>query len=212
MSDKPRMTRSEVHALYEKEVASIKALRDSGEHPQGISMAMNEARRWLDRELDRALPDPVVPASIPNISVEHGGHAAAWDDPDMRLGDRLRMINDRIRREQESAEARAQAENDRKEKARRMEINDYLINFIRQTEEDIIAGMVPKSVRMPRYFADTTNKAWGTKISSSAHRDHDLWNDIVVAWASREGLTVSVYDAHDGMGMESWFEIRVVSA
>ena len=209
MSDKRRMTRSEVHALYEKEVASIRALRNGGEHQQGIGMAMNEARRWLDRELDRALPDPVVPASIPNISVEHGSHATT---PGMRLGDRLRMTNDRIRREQETAQARAQAEADRLEQARRMEIKTWLLNFIRQTEEDIIAGMVPKSVRMPRYFADTTNKAWGTKISSSAHRDHDLWNNIVMAWASREGLTVSVYDAHDGMGMESWFEIRVVSA
>jgi hypothetical protein len=51
-----RLFRSEVMARYAEELASIRA---SGEtHPQGISMAMNEARRWLDRELDLALPDP----------------------------------------------------------------------------------------------------------------------------------------------------------
>jgi hypothetical protein len=51
------MKRSEVHARYQAEVASIEQARARGEHIQGISMAMNEARRWLDRELSSAEPD-----------------------------------------------------------------------------------------------------------------------------------------------------------
>ncbi len=44
--------RKEVNDRYVAEMDLLQAKADKGEHPQGISMAMNEARRWLDRELD----------------------------------------------------------------------------------------------------------------------------------------------------------------
>lgn len=54
MLDPRKMTQSQVQAAYEKEVAHIKSLN---EHPQAASMALNEARRWLDNAISVALPD-----------------------------------------------------------------------------------------------------------------------------------------------------------
>ena len=92
------MKRSEVHARYKAEVDSI---RSSGEtHPQGIAMAMNEARRWYDRELDLAEPDDeeekmVTKASINEVTAARiatevrkraedkrtdAGYSGSWDD------------------------------------------------------------------------------------------------------------------------------------
>ena len=62
------MKRDELYQLYEKEVASIRASAEK--HPQAVSMAMNEARRWLDRELDRAEPDDREPAMAKEDPIE----------------------------------------------------------------------------------------------------------------------------------------------
>jgi len=61
------MTRDEIFAKYNDELKTINKI---DEHPQAKSMALNEARRWLDRELskldypdDKGLKEQVRPLS-----------------------------------------------------------------------------------------------------------------------------------------------------
>jgi hypothetical protein len=188
MSDKPRMTRSEVHALYEKEVASIRALRAGGEHQQGISMAMNEARRWLDRELDLAVPDPVEPA--------HKTLGALLRE-NIQEAERLRLDRDAAA----SRELREKAER------RRQEVFLAIQELQSRIARSINEGLVLKPMRLPRTLNDA--RRYDTSIAQAHHGDHAQWCREMVAWADAQGLDLQVISDHDGAGMESWWSLVV---
>ncbi len=52
---KEPLTETQIHAMYNKEIETIKA---SGGEAMLKSMAMNDARRWLDDQLDKLPPKP----------------------------------------------------------------------------------------------------------------------------------------------------------
>lgn len=183
-----KMTRSEVQALYEKEVASIKAAQARGEHAQGISMAMNEARRWLDRELDLALPDPEAPVQ-------------------KTLGERLRENMDtaeRLRLDREQAASPALRQ---KAERRQQEVFLAILELQSRITRSINEGSVPKPMRLPRNLNDA--RRYDINIAQTHHGDHAQWCAEMVPWADAQGLSLNVYAAHDGAGMEGWWELKV---
>ena len=190
MAVNPRMTRSQVHALYEKEVASIRAIRDSGEHQQGISMAMNEARRWLDSELDRALPDPVVAPS---------------------LGDKLRANMAEAERLRLSAIERADRQARERAALERQKVHAEFDLLKAKITQSIEAGSIPPPMPMS---ASLDNKAkYGVCILNKEHNLYELWQSEMVSWATQQGLVLIVHFAHDGdVGMESWWNLVVKPA
>ena len=184
----PRMTRSQVQAAYDAEVATIKAAQARGEHAQGVSMAMNEARRWLDRELDFALPDPVAPVQ-------------------KTLGERLRENIDtaeRLRLDREQAASAALRE---KAERHRRAVSAAIQELQSRITHSINEGSIPKPLRMGRILNDAMN--YDTSITNSRHSDHEQWCAEMITWADAQGLSLNVYAAHDGAGMEGWWELKV---
>lgn len=182
------MTRSQVHALYEQEVASIKAAREQGEHGMAVAMAMNEARRWLDRELDRALPDPV-------------------ETPQKTLGERLREnieLAERLRLDREEAASRALRE---KAERHRLAVSAAIQELQSRITRSISEGSVPKPLRLPTTLNDA--RRYDTAISHANHSDHAQWCEEMVTWADAQGLSLTVFSEHDGGGMESWWSLKV---
>lgn len=193
MMDNPKMTVSEVYALYEAEVARLRAARDAGEHLQGVTMAMNEARRWLDRELDRAMPDPVPAMNT--------------------LGNRLRHnIAEALRLKLEREEREARKKSEREEQHRRRV--SVAIDQMKQTiSEKIMSGASLEPVRLLRVLEfNSTPGRWGVLITDPDHANYQQWQEEMVPWAKEQGLVLEVVDEHDGMGMESWQSLKVTPA
>jgi hypothetical protein len=179
-----RMTRAEAQARYEAEIAAIRA---SGEtHPQAISMAMNEARRWLDRALDQALPD---------------GSAAT-------LGERLKHNIAEAERLRLAKLEREQREARERELKHRREVSDAFDTIRRRIAASIEEGSIPAPMRLPKVLDNKTSR-WDTPLTSPNHSDHAQWQEEMAAWAQREGLELSVVGDHDGGGMESWWNLVV---
>lgn len=177
-------TRSEVQAAYEAEVASIRA---SGEtHPQAISMAMNEARRWLDQALDTALPDT---------------------DDVRSLGARLKENIQRKEEAQRLEVLRRLREEERKKSEHREKCLAWFDGWAARVSDTIASGGIPESTRLPRLLAG--RESWKMNISNPGHDDHWLWRENILPWATKEGLCLKLVHDHDGMGMESWWDLSV---
>jgi hypothetical protein len=179
------MTKKRIQSMYDEEFARIKAL---GEHPQAESMALNELRRWLDAALSQAVPD-------------------AADEEKEPLGTRLRDNIQRVEREKQEAEAAKQKALER----RRMENREKCISWFNRWSTDIAAeidsGRVPHSVRVPKHIEGESG--WKGSINEPGNDNHWLWREIMTRWARQEGLELIITHEHDGMGMESWRELRV---
>jgi len=181
-SNQKRYTRSEVQALYDAEVATIRA---ANEHAQLTSMALNEARRWLDGELDRALPDP-----LPN--------------PQLSLGDKLRQNIEAAERLRLSKEERANREAREKRERHEREVSVALDRLKSKITAAIDEGSIPAPIRLPRIMDNSYNP-----ISHVKHTDHAQWVSEMHTWADAQGLLLDVVYEHDGMGMESWWSVKV---
>lgn len=182
-----RPTRSEVHAAYEEEVARI---RNSGEtHPQAITMAMNEARRWLDRALDTARPD---------------------NEDGRPLGARLRENIRRREDERQEKERRQRLEEERRRNEHREKCLSWFNGWIARVGDEIATGGVPGPVRLPRLLDG--RERWKMNVSDPGHDDHWLWREHMDPWARREGIVLRIEHDHDGVGMESWWNLVVSPA
>lgn len=196
MSNRP-MTRSEVQAAYDEEIARIRA---SGEtHPQLVGMAMNEARRWLDTALSTAVPDTDADV-IPCILIEHGSHS-------MTLGERLRWNIEKAEREKQAALAAKQRAEERRLAEQRERCLSWFNRWAAEITEAISSGKSPAATRIPAYVEG--GKGWQGRINEPGNENHWLWQEIMVPWARQEGLELVVTQDHDGMGMESWHMLGV---
>ncbi len=181
MLDPRTLTRSQVEAIYREEIASI---RSTEEHPQATSMAMNEARRWLDNALSLCQPDAAT------------------------LGDKLRANIAEAERQRLSREEREnRAARERHERHRRQVTLaiDALKSRITSAIEE---GSIPGPIRLPRSLDNDTSR-WNTPITSPAHCDHGQWQEEMVSWARHHGLVLDAVSDHDGGGMESWWNLTV---
>jgi hypothetical protein len=184
-SNQKRYTRSEVQARYDAEVATIRA---ANEHPQLTSMALNEARRWLDGELDNALPDP-----LPN--------------PQLSLGDKLRQNIEAAELMRLNKEERVNREARERRELRMREVSLEFAKIKIKIIAAIEQGSIPAPIRLPRFMDNSYNP-----ISHVKHNDHAQWVSEMHTWAAEQGLILTVINEHDGMGMESWWSVKVMPA
>lgn len=190
------MTRKQVRDAYNEELIRIRARND---HPHATSMAMNEARRWLDRALNEAKPD-VEDEDIPCVLVEHGTHS-------LTLGERLKQNiaeADRLRLEKQERENREARE--RRERHVR-EVTLAFDSIKSRVTSSILEGSIPKSIRLPRVLDDP--RRLNVSINRSGHQDYGLWQSQMETWAHDQGLVLDVVSEHDGMGVESWWALKV---
>lgn len=178
-----QLTRSQIQEQYRQAVDNIQA---SGEPQHVISMAMNESRRWLDRELDRALPDPVVAPT---------------------LGDKLRASMAEAERLRLSAIERADRQARERAALERQKINAEFASLKAKITQSIDDGNIPPPIRM-RAILDNKAK-YGVSIQNKEHNLYDLWQSEMVSWATQEGLVLTVQHDHDGGGRESWWNLSV---
>jgi hypothetical protein len=181
-SNQKRYTRSEVQARYDAEVATIRA---ANEHPQLTSMALNEARRWLDRELDNALPNP-----LPN--------------PQLSLGDKLRQNIEAAERLRLSKEERSNREAREKRERHEREVSVAFDRLKSKITAAIDEGSIPAPIPLPKIVHN-----YQISIISGHHNDHAQWLSEMHTWAAEQGLILDVVYEHDGMGMESWWSVKV---
>ena len=92
------------------------------------------------------------------------------------------------------------------ELARKQEIQAQLETYKRQISDAVYAGTVFKSVKLPKKWTLYSNDA--QSIAHPNHPDNHLWVDFE-EWARGEDLDVDCEYAHDGMGMESWYNLTV---
>ena len=181
-----QLTRAQIQEQYRQAVDNIQA---SGEPQHVISMAMNESRRWLDRELDRALPDPVVAPT---------------------LGDKLRASMAEAERLRLSAIERADRQARERAALERQKAHAEFAALKAQITTSIEAGSIPAPIRMS---AILDNKAkYGVSILNKEHNLYDLWQSEMVSWATQQGLVLTVQYDHDGVGRESWWNLVVKPA
>ena len=195
-TDTPQMTRSQVQEMYEKEVSKILELK---ENAQTTSMALNEARRWLDRTMSMAVPD-TDQEGIPCIMIDHGTHS-------LTLGERLKQNiaeADRLRLEKQERENREARE--RRER-HVQEVTLALDSIKSRVTSSILEGSIPKSIRLPRVLDDP--RRLNVSINRSGHQDYGLWQSQMETWAHDQGLVLDVVSEHDGMGVESWWALKV---
>lgn len=180
-----QLTRAQIQEQYRQAVENIKA---SGENQHVISLALNSQRRWLDDELDRALPDPVV---APN------------------LGDKLRASMAEAERLRLSAIERADAQARERAALERQKVHAEFAALKAQITTSIETGSIPAPIRMS---AILDNKAKCVSIPNKEHNLYELWQSEMVSWATQQGLVLTVHYAHDGGGMESWWNLVVKPA
>jgi hypothetical protein len=177
-SNQKQYTRSEVQARYDAEVATIRA---ANEHPQLTSMALNEARRWLDRELGCALPNP-----------------------QLSLGDKLRQNIEAAELLRLSKQERTNREARERRELHKREISLEFDRIKSKISAAIEEGSIPAPIRLPKIVHN-----YQTPISSVQHDDHTQWVSEMHTWAAEQGLVLDVVYQHDGMGMESWWSVKV---
>lgn len=187
VSNTQRYTRRQAQALYEAEVATIRA---SNEHPQAVGMALNEARRWLDQALTSALPEPQPPATL-GERLKHN----------IAEAERLRLSKE----EQANRQAR-----ERREQHIR-EVSLAFDKLKQQVTASIEQGNIPRPIQLPSVL-DNNTKSWETPITSADHSDHVQWVSEMRGWAHEQGLLMEVVYEHDGGGMRSWWSLKVTPA
>ena len=191
------MTRKQVQAAYQEQVNKILALN---EHPHATSMALNEGRRWLDHALTLAKPD-VVDEDIPCVIVEHGSHSLTLGErlkQNIAEADRLRLAKE----ERENREARERRERHVREVTLAF---DSIKSRVRASIEE---GSIPQPMRLPRVL-DNHTRSYQVPINSAGHQDYGVWQSEMETWAHEQGLVLEVVSEHDGMGMESWWTLKV---
>jgi len=121
------------------------------------------------------------------------------------LGERLRANIDRMEQLKIDKASRAEAEKLAAESERQAEIGRKMKQVQQQIVDDIWRGLVLKPLRLPDNWQIYQN---GYIISNAGHPDNHIWCDFE-AWAHEHGLQVSCDYTHDGMGMQSWYELKV---
>lgn len=180
-----QLTRSQILEQYRQAVENIHA---SGEPQHVISLAINEQRRWMDHELDRALPDPVV---APN------------------LGDKLRASMAEAERLRLSAIERADAQARERAALERQKVDAEFASLKDKITASISQGNIPAPIRMSPVLDNNTRL--DVSIQNKHHSLNCRWQEEMEHWATQEGLALTVRNDHDG-AMESWWSMVVKPA
>ena len=181
-----QLTRAQIQEQYRQAVDNIKA-SDAPQHV--ISLALNSQRRWLDDQLDRALPDPEV--------------------KEPTLGDKLRASMAEAERLRLSAIERADAQARERAALERQKVHAEFAALKAQITTSIETGSIPAPIRMS---AILDNKAKCVSIPNKEHNLYELWQSEMVSWATQQGLVLTVQYDHDGVGRESWWNLVVKPA
>ena len=174
------------YARYEAETSDIRASADN--HPQVVGMALNEARRQLDRDLEHALPDPVTPSIT-------------------TLGEKLKhniAEAERLRLDKEERANRAARE---RREQRMREVSQALDLIKSKISASIEEGSIPAPMRLPRCLDKP--RFGSTPVTSADHELYDRWRSEMESWAKEQGLALGVVYDHDGAGMDSWWNLTV---
>jgi hypothetical protein len=133
-----------------------------------------------------------------------------WLSDMINLGERLR----KIRADEEAAVRAAEAARVRavyeKQERERKQIRDFWYDYVTYVTNQINRGREPVPRKVTGVFEQRGNKNCYL-ITHELHTHHDVWQEMV-AGAQKLGLVVKLSHAHDGMGMESWYEIHVEPA
>ena len=127
----------------------------------------------------------------------------------------MTTLGERLRNTIEVQEAARLAAIAQAEQARRNEEDARIEAMVRKLTEyknmitsTIENGMVFKDVKLPKSWCCYSDKRGNYSISNIQHPDYELWREFS-NWAETEGLAVEAVYEHDGMGMDSWYVLRV---
>jgi hypothetical protein len=125
------------------------------------------------------------------------------------LGDRLRYFNAEVERK---AAEKIRLDREANEAANIKHISAIRTKF-EEFKTDIInnidLGVAIPEIRPPDSWVSYKNESFN--IDNTQHFYNYLWNEFS-EWAASEGLSVTLIYEHDGMGMRSWYVLRVVPA
>lgn len=124
----------------------------------------------------------------------------------MRLGDKLKSNIAAREEAARVAEEIKRRQADEKIQRDRAKILGWLQEWQGDVVDYITAGHEPRPERLPRYVNDYSTGS----IGLPKHPHHDLILPFR-EWAATEGLELRIKDNWDSGGMESWWEISVVS-
>ena len=124
----------------------------------------------------------------------------------MRLGDKLKSTISAREEAARVAEEEKRRQADAKNRRERAKILEWLRDWKGDVIHAIENGHEPKPFRLPEYVNDYSTGS----IGLPKHPHHDLILPFR-EWAATEGLELRIKDNWDSGGMESWWEISVVS-
>lgn len=111
--------------------------------------------------------------------------------------------------------ARIAAENRARQEAiaeqqRRKKVSDWYEDQKQRVANLILHGQEVKPIKVPRYMdIDDYSRSHGEEDARHPNnRDYDLYQSFI-AWMGDNDLKAEFIYAHDGMGMESWMELKV---
>ena len=128
------------------------------------------------------------------------------EDVKVTLGEKLRSTMAQVEAERIAAENARLAEAAAKEARHRRAVSNALADIRATITNDISSGIIPRRQRLGRVLEDNKTRV---AINNPDHRDHLQWRSEMEGWAVEQGLRLEVIYAHDGMGMESWYELQV---
>lgn len=96
------------------------------------------------------------------------------------------------------------------EAQRRRKVSDWYEEQKHRIGSLILAGQEVKPVKVPRYMdIDDYRRDFGKEDASHPNnRDYDLYQSFI-NWMGDNELKAEFVYQHDGMGMESWMELKV---
>lgn len=124
----------------------------------------------------------------------------------MRLGDKLKQSIADAERKRLDAEERANRAAREKAERERKAMYDALMAVRETIISSIEDGNIPKPIKLNKNIFGYGS---GLPIANTQHPAHYIFQEVLFDWAWHEGLSVQVVSNHDGMGMESWWEIKV---
>jgi hypothetical protein len=125
----------------------------------------------------------------------------------LNLGERLRKIRaDKQEAARAEEEARVRAAYEKHERERK-QIREFWYDYVTHVTNQINRGLEPQPRKTPEVFHQWSNKN-RYLITHELHSHHDVWQEIMEG-SAKLGLEVKLEYVHDGMGWESWYEIRV---
>jgi len=91
-----------------------------------------------------------------------------------------------------------------KKEAEERRVRVFLTSFKEELTKQIMGGHRPRGKKMPHNFMSNRN----APIYSTLHEHHFIFADFT-DWLNDNDLQYQITNEHDGMGMDSWYEILV---